>query len=60
MQRTVKLGLYGLVLAGLFGGTAAWATGGKTVDLRIDGQDRQVHTTASTVRGVLDLSLIHI
>jgi uncharacterized protein YabE (DUF348 family) len=45
--------MYGLVLAGLLGGTAAWATGGKTVDLRIDGQDRQVHTSAKDVQGVL-------
>ncbi len=53
MHRGFKLGLYGLVLAGLLGGTAAWVTGGKSVDVRIDGQDRQVHTSASDVRGVL-------
>ena len=53
MQRGVKLGLYGLVLAGLLGGTLAWAGEGRTVSLRIDGQQRRVHTTASTVRGVL-------
>ena len=41
------------MLAGLVGGTAAWASGGKTVDLRIDGQDRAVHTSASDVQGVL-------
>jgi uncharacterized protein YabE (DUF348 family) len=49
----MKFGLYGLVLAGLVGGTAAWADKGKSVDLRVDGQDRQVHTAASDVRGVL-------
>jgi uncharacterized protein YabE (DUF348 family) len=49
----MKFGLYGLVLAGLVGGTAAWADKGKSVDLRVDGQDRQVHTSASDVRGVL-------
>ena len=53
MRRGIKLGLYGLVLAGLLGGTAAWVSGGKSVDLRIDGQDRRVHTSASDVEGVL-------
>jgi uncharacterized protein YabE (DUF348 family) len=53
LQRGIKLGLYGLVLAGLLGGTAAWVSGGKSVDLRIDGQDRTVHTSASDVQGVL-------
>lgn len=53
MQRSIKLGMYGLVLAGLLGGTAAWVSAGKSVDIRIDGQDRKVHTTASNVKGVL-------
>jgi uncharacterized protein YabE (DUF348 family) len=53
LHRTMKFGLYGLVLAGLLGGTAAWATAGKSVELKIDGQDQHVHTTASDVRGVL-------
>lgn len=55
MRRSVKYGLYGMVIAGLLGGTAAWATGtnGKSIDLRIDGQDRQIHTTASNVQGAL-------
>jgi resuscitation-promoting factor RpfB len=53
LQRGLKLGLYGLVLAGLLGGTVAWAGEGRTVSVRIDGQQRRVHTTASTVRGVL-------
>ena len=52
-RRALRFGLYGVVLAGLVGGTAAWASGGKTVDLRIDGQDRAVHTSASNVQGVL-------
>jgi uncharacterized protein YabE (DUF348 family) len=52
-RRAGKLGLYGLVLAGLLGGSAAWVSGGKTVDLRIDGQDRTVHTSAGDVQGVL-------
>jgi uncharacterized protein YabE (DUF348 family) len=53
LRRGIKLGLYGIVLAGLLGGTAAWVSGGKSVDLRIDGQDRTVHTSASNVQGVL-------
>jgi uncharacterized protein YabE (DUF348 family) len=54
LQRNIKLGLYGLVLAGLLGGTASWATdAGKTVNLRVDGQARSVHTSAADVRGVL-------
>ncbi|WP_283818639.1 resuscitation-promoting factor [Jatrophihabitans telluris] len=55
MRRSVKLGLYGIVLAGLLGGTAAWATGDttKTVDLRVDGKDQNVHTTGHTVRDAL-------
>lgn len=53
MHRSIKLGLYSLVLAGLIGGTAAWVDAGKAVDLRIDGQDRRIHTTAANVRGAL-------
>ncbi len=61
MHRNVKFGLYGLVLAGLLGGTASWATdNGKTVNLRIDGQDRRVQTAASDVRGVLDAAKITV
>ncbi len=54
MHRNLKLGLYGLVLAGLLGGTASWVSAtGKTVNLRVDGQLRQVHTEAADVEGVL-------
>jgi uncharacterized protein YabE (DUF348 family) len=53
VQRTAKLGLYGLVLAGLLGGTAAWATNGKSFELQIDGKQQTVHAAASDVRGVL-------
>lgn len=61
MQRTVKFGLYGLVLAGLLGGTASWVTvSDKTVSLRIDGQDRRVQTSAADVRGVLDAADISV
>ncbi|MEO7263103.1 MAG: ubiquitin-like domain-containing protein [Jatrophihabitantaceae bacterium] len=61
MQRNLKFGLYGLVLAGLLGGTASWATdNGKTVNLRIDGQERRVQTSAADVRGVLDAAHIAV
>ncbi|MEO6500565.1 MAG: ubiquitin-like domain-containing protein [Jatrophihabitantaceae bacterium] len=61
MHRNLKFGLYGLVLAGLLGGTASWATDdGKTVNLRIDGQDRRVQTAAADVRGVLDAAKITV
>src|SRR3954452_24367934 len=56
----MKLGLYGLVLAGLLGGTAAWAGEGKSVSLKIDGQQRRVHTTASTVQGVLEAAHVRV
>ncbi|MDQ1741881.1 MAG: resuscitation-promoting factor RpfB [Pseudonocardiales bacterium] len=61
MHRNVKFGLYGLVLAGLLGGTASWAVDtGKTIDLRIDGQVRSVHTSAADVRGVLEAAHIAV
>jgi uncharacterized protein YabE (DUF348 family) len=55
LRRSVKYGLYGVVIAGLLGGTVAWAgaDNGKSIALKIDGQGRQVHTTASNVRGAL-------
>jgi uncharacterized protein YabE (DUF348 family) len=55
LRRSVKYGLYGIVLAGLLGGTAAWATADstKTVDLRVDGKDQNIHTTGRTVRDAL-------
>lgn len=55
MRRSVQYGLYGLVIAGVLGGTAAWVghPADKSVDLRVDGQSRQLHTTASNVRGAL-------
>lgn len=55
LNRSVKYGLYGLVLAGLVGGTAAWATGVPTKDvaLKIDGDVSQLHTKANTVSDIL-------
>ena len=53
MLRSVKYGLYGAVLAGVVGGTAAWHGVDKSVDLVVDGNASAVHTTANTVSGVL-------
>lgn len=51
----MKYGLYGLVIAGVLGGTASWATApaAKSIQLRIDGQGQQVHTTAKNVHDAL-------
>jgi resuscitation-promoting factor RpfB len=55
VRRSVKYGLYGLALAGLIGGSVAWASSdsSKTVNLEVDGQSKKVHTTATDVAGVL-------
>ena len=62
MRRSMKFGLYGLVLAGLLGGTAAWASadGTKSVDLRIDGQDRALSTSAPTVGAALTAAGVNV
>ena len=56
MRRSLKYGLYGAVLAGVVGGTAAFASSanGKPVDLVVDGQSKHIQTTASTVAGAID------
>jgi uncharacterized protein YabE (DUF348 family) len=56
LRRSVKYGLYGFVVAGLVGGSAAWAvapTPTKTIDLKIDGRHQQVSTTAKNVSDAL-------
>jgi resuscitation-promoting factor RpfB len=53
LLRSVKYGLYGAVLAGVVGGTAAWHTVDKTVALVVDGQSTKVHTTAGRVGDIL-------
>jgi uncharacterized protein YabE (DUF348 family) len=53
VRKSAKLGLYALVLSGMVGGTAAWATTDKAVAVTIDGQARTVHTRAGTVGGAL-------
>jgi uncharacterized protein YabE (DUF348 family) len=53
VRKSAKLCLYGVVLAGVVGGTAAWATTDKAVAITVDGQTRTVHTRAGTVGGAL-------
>jgi len=52
--RSVKYGLYGLVLAGVVGGTAAWSHSDKAIDLIVDGHARTIHTAASDVSDALE------
>lgn len=56
MRRSVKYGLYGAVLAGLVGGTAAFAVGtaGSAITLVVDGESSSIHTTARSVNGALE------
>ena len=55
MRRSVKYGLYGAVLAGVVGGTAAFASAasGTPITLVVDGHSKSIRSTASTVGGVL-------
>jgi uncharacterized protein YabE (DUF348 family) len=55
VRRSVKYGLYGAVLAGVVGGTAAFATAasGTPITLVVDGQTKNVDSSASDVQGVL-------
>ena len=53
MHRTVKYGLYAVVLAGVVGATFAWTHIDKTIHLKVDGDGRAVRTTSATVRGTL-------
>jgi resuscitation-promoting factor RpfB len=54
LLRSVKYGLYAAVLAGLVGGSVAWTSTDKSIDLIVDGEHHQVRTTADSVDGVLD------
>lgn len=62
MRRSLKYGLYGAVLAGLVGGTAAFTTGSNAipVHLVVDGHHQTIHTTASDVGGVLAAQGYHV
>jgi uncharacterized protein YabE (DUF348 family) len=55
MRRSVKYGLYGAVLAGVVGGTAAFATAanGTPITLVVDGHTKKIDTSASDVEGAL-------
>jgi uncharacterized protein YabE (DUF348 family) len=55
VRRSVKYGLYGAVLAGMVGGTAAFATAasGTPITLVVDGQTQHIDTSASDVAGAL-------
>ncbi|MGI8721357.1 MAG: transglycosylase family protein [Geodermatophilaceae bacterium] len=54
MRRSIKIALFTLVIAGLLGGSLAWAGLSKTVTVSVDGTERNVSTLASTVQGALD------
>ncbi|HEX3815660.1 MAG TPA: transglycosylase family protein [Mycobacteriales bacterium] len=49
----VKLGLYGTVVTGLVGGTVAWASLDKTVEVNVDGVNHSVDSYSPNVKGVL-------
>ena len=56
MRRSVKYGLYGAVLAGIVGGTAAFtsaASSGTPITLVVDGHTMRMDTSASDVAGAL-------
>jgi len=55
VRRSVKYGLYGAVLAGVVGGTAAFATAanGTPITVVVDGQTKSINTSASDVQGAL-------
>jgi uncharacterized protein YabE (DUF348 family) len=55
VRRSVKYGLYGAVLAGLVGGTAAFATAanGTPITVVVDGQSKKMDTSAGDVQGAL-------
>lgn len=54
MRRSIRFGICGVVVAGVAGGTIAWAANGPlTVHLTVDGQARTIRTTADTVQGAL-------
>jgi uncharacterized protein YabE (DUF348 family) len=55
VRRSLKYGLYGAVLAGVVGGSVAFATAahGTPVTLVVDGQSKKIDTSATDVAGVL-------
>jgi resuscitation-promoting factor RpfB len=52
LRRSVKYAVAGFALAGVVGGTVAWAAttdDTKSLNMRIDGESQKIHTTAKTV-----------
>ncbi len=49
----VRLGIYGTVVTGLIGGTVAWASLDKKVEVSVDGVSHSVDSYAPNVKGVL-------
>ena len=62
MRRSVKYGLYGAVLAGVVGGTAAFATAanGTPITVVVDGHAKKIDTEASDVAGALKAAGYHV
>jgi resuscitation-promoting factor RpfB len=56
LRRSVKYAVAGFALAGVVGGAVAWAAttdDTKTLNLKIDGESKKIHTTAKTVGAAL-------
>jgi uncharacterized protein YabE (DUF348 family) len=55
VRRSIKYGLYGAVLAGVVGGSAAFATAanGTPITLVVDGHTKKIDTSAHDVQGAL-------
>jgi uncharacterized protein YabE (DUF348 family) len=60
VSRVFKAAFLSIVLLGLIAGTLAWARTDKSVLVRVDGQDRTVHTSAATVQGVLSAAHLSV
>jgi len=62
VRRSLKYGLYGAVLAGVVGGTAAFATAanGTPITLVVDGQTKKIDTSAHDVAGALKGAGYHV
>jgi uncharacterized protein YabE (DUF348 family) len=62
VRRSIKYGLYGAALAGIVGGTAAFATAadGTPITLVVDGHAKKVETSASDVAGALKGAGYHV
>lgn len=53
LRRPAALVLHTLALVALLGGSLAWSSGGKTIDLAVDGQSQSVDLRGDTVADVL-------